>query len=408
MIGRPNGNFLRAAAVGGLVACLAAGLTACSSGGSASSGGDSSVAQDGSPYKVSVAADLSGAGGANGIAGVAGFQAAIKTVNDAGGVNGKKIAVSDPVDALSTTDGAQGAVRQVLSQDPIAILHNTLNATAIVPIAQPAAVTTLSIVSLQSMSVPPQKWFYSASLTKEQAGKAWVSAAADSLNGSLKGKKISLVYYGSASITEYAGEWTKGIVAGGGSVVTEDPTAATIASFTTQAAKIVSAKADLVFIYDLAGSTTLELNALVSAGYKGAILAGDTVSDDASIAKLSAITPQFSAERIYSNSVAGDAMSVAATKYGYSQYVASSYFVKGFVLGYALVAGLKKCGAGCTVKTLPAAMQSAGVVDAGPGIAFGPLQFTSTSHVLATKMQYFKMDPATKKIVTAGAAVSLN
>jgi branched-chain amino acid transport system substrate-binding protein len=388
---------------GAVIAAVALALTACgSSAGNSGSGSSSS-----STYNVSITADLSGPDGGNGVAGVAGFTAAIKAIDNTGGVNGKKISLGTPVDAATTTDGAQSATREALSQNPIAIYANELYIGSAVPVLTQAQVTTLSLPSSDPLQIPPAPWFYSASLSSKQAGAAWVVQATRTL-GSLSGKKIAIIHFDSADLALYTGVWTAGIKAAGGSVVADDAVPPTVASFTSQAAQIVSAKPDLVFVYDLASSTALEVQALVNAGYHGPIMAGDTVNDAATVAKFTAIDPRFSASRLYATATEGGALYAAARKYGYTGQVTSSYFTKGWALGYALAAGLKKCGANCTASSLPAAMQAAGAVNVPGDVAYGPLEYTAASHTLATAMEFVQWDATAGKAVAVGQPVPLN
>ena len=139
-------------------------------GSAAACGGKDSADDSGSggaDYSVSLIGDLSGPYGTYVGPGVAGFQTAIKAINDAGGVNGKQIKLNDPLDAQSTTNAAQVAVRQAVGQKPTALFMSTASTEviAVSSVLGSAKTTSLIVPNDDAQAVPPKDYYYSATLS---------------------------------------------------------------------------------------------------------------------------------------------------------------------------------------------------------------------------------------------------
>ena len=104
---------------------LAPAVAACGggSGGTAASSSNNTagVTASGGSYKVVVLADLSGEDAPNCKPGVAGVQAAVATINAAGGISGKKLQIS-VIDTQTSVDVARTSAQQAISESPFGVI----------------------------------------------------------------------------------------------------------------------------------------------------------------------------------------------------------------------------------------------------------------------------------------------
>jgi branched-chain amino acid transport system substrate-binding protein len=340
---------------------------------------------------------------------VTGFQTAIKAINDDGGVNGKKIKLNDPLDAQSTTNGAQVAVRQAVGQKPTALVMSTASTEviAVASVLGSAGTTALIVPNDDAQAVPPKDYYYSATLSSVDAGNAYVNAMKADL-GDLSGKKVALITSNAASAMAYGVEVQKLVEAAGGTITTFIKNDPTVSSFTSQAGQIMQDSPDAIMQTDSPTNTAVEVKALVDAGYTGPIYGGTAANDDATLQKTAEEGGDYRGPRELNTPVEGDALMTAAEKYGTADQAKSAgiYFSKGWALAYALKAGLEKCGSGCTTAKLPAAMKQVTSFDIPGDITFGGAGFSDQSHVLEQQVQFFTWDKASGKAVASGDPIA--
>jgi branched-chain amino acid transport system substrate-binding protein len=397
--GRRVGRTLAVAVALGLLAAACGSSSNNSSGATTTSGGGTPANTD--PFDIPVLGDLSGPLAANGAAGVAGIQAAIKAFNDAGGADGHKVNLEAAVDAASTAAGATAAATQVVSKNPIAITGQvaSVGLAGMVPTLQQAAIPYVSSQSLDSLLLPtPQKWFYTTSSTSDQQAQLEVSGMKALLGGSLSGKKIAFVGLASPSVDVTLAAIKKKIEDEGGSLTaTERNATAQISSFSAQAANIAGAKPDGVITVDSTANTVITAKALNDAGYTGPMTSSTGANDDTMLKTVN--LPNLFVPRTYNSVQDSKTMSDAATAAGISSdKTNNAFFAQGYTAGLVLAAALKKCGFPCSVAEFEKAADSIGTVDIGD-VGFAPLTFSATRHhgVSAVQFFYWNGTKATKK-----------
>lgn len=401
---RARGQRRRAVAVAVTLA-VAATAAACgdnndSGSGNASGGGDE--------YTVSVVGDLSGPFGAIVGPGVAGFQTAVKTINDGGGVNGKQIKVNDPLDAQSVTNAAQVAVRQAIGEEPIALYMSTASTEviAVSNVLESAAITSLIVPNDDGQAVPPKPYYYSSTLSSADAGNAYVNAIKAEI-GDLAGKKVAIITSNAASAAAYGDQVQELVEAEGGTITMFIKNEPTVPSFTSQAGQIMQDPPDAIMQTDSPTNTAVEVAALVDAGYTGPIFGGTAANDDATLQKAAEEGGDYRGPRELKTPTEGDEVTAAAEKYGTSEEAkAGIYFSKGWALAYALAAGLEECGADCDSSTLPAAMAKVSALEIPGDLTFGPAGFSEQSHVLLQQVQFFTWDTASGEAVASGDPIA--
>jgi branched-chain amino acid transport system substrate-binding protein len=377
--------------------------------GRAAPGADSGTGGSSEPYNVSLFADISGPFAPFVSHGVGGFQTAIAAINDAGGVNGRQIKLNNPIDAQSTPQGAQVAARQAVGQTPVAILVSTASTelASVAGVLAGASTTTLAVPNDDGQAVPPKPYYFSATVSSPVAAKAYANAIEQEL-GTLSGKNIAIVVNNAATSVAYADGLKKLVEAAGGRVSNYLKNEPTISSFTSQAGQIMQNKPDAMMINDSTTNTAIEVAALHDAGYTGAIFGGTAANDDATLKKTSDEGGDYRGPREWKTPVEGDQVWAAAEKYGHLDSAkAGVYFSKGYMLAYALKAGLEACGANCDAKSLPAAMAKASKVTAPGDLGFGASGFTADNHVLLQALQFFGWDKASGKPAALGQPISM-
>jgi branched-chain amino acid transport system substrate-binding protein len=391
----------------GVLLSLAVAATAAACGNDSDSDGSASGGS-GDGYSVSIIGDLSGPFGAVVGPGVQGFQTAIKAINDDGGVNGKQIKLNDPLDAQSTTDAAQVAVREAIGQKPTALIMSTASTEviAVSSVLGSAGITSLIVPNDDAQAVPPKEYYYSATLSSADAGNAYVNAIKAEL-GSLEGKKIAIITSNAASAAAYGDKVKELVEAGGGKVTIFIKNEPTVPSFTSQAGQVMQDPPDAIMQTDSPTNTAVEVAALVDAGFTGPIFGGTAANDDATLQKTADEGGDYRGPRELKTPVEGDAVTAAAEKYGTTEQAkAGIYFSKGWALAYALKSGLEKCGAGCDTSKLPASMASVDSLEIPGDLTFGAAGFSDQSHVLLQQVQFFTWDTASKAAVASGDPIA--
>ena len=402
-----------------VVAALALAAAACGDDGGtastttkASTGGAGSAGTSGpantDPYVVPLLGDMTGAFAANGAAGVAGIQAAVKVVNDAGGINGHPIKLSAPIDSMSTADGATQAAVQAVSSKPVVMTGQVYSGglAGMVPTMDQAKIPYVSASSLDSILLPkPSSWFFTTSSTSAQQAVLEVGQMKALLGGSLTGKKIGFVGLASPSVDGTLTDIKKLIEQEGATLnVTERTASGQVSSFSAQAANIASAKPDALITVDSAANTVIVAKAVTDAGYKGPITSSTGANDDGTLKAIN--LANFYAPRTYNSAADSKIMGDAASKAGVTDKTNNAFFAQGYTTGMALIEGLKKCGFPCTASTFPAAMESVTNVTLGD-VGFGPLQFAADRHFGVTAVQFFGWDNTAQKAVAKGNPVKV-
>ena len=364
---------------------------------SSSSESSSPGAGSAAPFKVALVGDLSGALSGDGIAGVTGIQTAIDNANSSGGVNGQKIDLGTPIDAMSTTTGSVSAIQQAIAQSPVAIMGAAYSTDiqAMVPSLTQSNTPFVSMQNFDTLSYPtPKSWFWTSSVTSAQEATLEVAGMKAMLGGSLQGKKVAFALLNSPGVIATVAPMKTMIQQAGGVVGTTQYTAtAQSSSFSSQAVNIVADHPAGVITVDSDPNTILEVKALRTAGFSGPVTASTGANDDVTLK--TANDPNFFVPRFYNTIDSSTSLKQAASQAGTSRKATNAFFSQGYAAGLILIAALKGCGSSCTAKTLPAALAGIGTLDIGD-LGFGPLMYSTTRNYGVSTVQFFAWNSSTQ------------
>ena len=269
-----------------LAAMLAGGLLACSlftgCGGSQGGGGESSDKPAGDEIVVGANFELTGNVAQYGANANNGFKLAIKEVNDAGGINGKKIKIVE-ADAKSEAAEAVNAATKLISDDKVvALIGPAVTANVIaesqvatdnkVPIIAPAA--TNPDVTVEGGKVKP--YVFRACFIDPQQSEVMAQFA----RKDLMANKAVLYLDSSSDYSKSLGKiFKERFEADGGTVVMEEAFLAKDQDFKAALTKIQTANADVIFVpayYEEVGKIIKQAREL---GITAAILGTDGWDD---------------------------------------------------------------------------------------------------------------------------------
>lgn len=365
---------LRSLAVVAVSATLV--LTGCgrsSDSGSGDSDGD---------IRVAYVGDITGPYALLGDEGATGFHDAIDDINDAGGIDGRKLVVED-FDSQADANAAQTAWRNAFSSNPVAVYYSGLSSTFT---AGFPTMLQRKIPVLAASSTPEafeQDWFFSAYAEPEASATILADAAKKFLDGDLEGKRIAVVGSNTPAVVQQLPLLEKVVEEYGGSVVATELTDSGIASFATQAQKIASADPDAVVTLQ-AGDQVVVTKDLVTAGVTGPIVG--TVGGSSS-AQLEAINaPNYIALRDVISVAPGTELYDIAERHGSLDKATSTFYVYGYAFGQTLGEGLKACGADCSPADLAQAIHDLGDIDAPNYVA--PLNFEGHASGITSEVPY--------------------
>jgi branched-chain amino acid transport system substrate-binding protein len=361
----------------------------------------------GDTYKIGVLLDQTGVSGYQGVPTGAGIQAYIKMINDKGGVNGKKIELQ-VADSQSKPQGAQIALQQLLSSQPIAVtgFMGSAQMAAIPQIAAPAGIPFLMEISSDAQMLPkPQPWLFTTYMPTAKMMQVILSQLEQKL-GTLKGKRLAV----SAANTPFGDGFVQAFKDGASTLgytqAIVDRAALQLTTFAPNAAKIVNSRADALILLDLPSLTPQIVKDTAAAGFTGPIVGYEQAGDPEIIKSVA--SSQYSAFLGATPPAKSGEMANAAKSAGVSDKMTTPNFSYGWSEGAILVKALTDCGASCTGSKLIKAME--GITDfTVPGDAtYGPIGFSPTKHYATNTVQFYTWDNAEQSVVTAGKPVSLS
>ena len=341
-------------------------------------GSTTAQAQD---YKIGYITDLSGPLAGSYTPTWQGFDLYIKALNDRGGVNGRKVAVTIDDDGLRADRAVAAAKKQVESNDVLGIFGLSLSSTQAPVIAemQKVGVPVVSTFSAILDALPPAKPdYFSTGVMFEIAGEA-IGVLQKQLVPS--GKVVGMTFdsVGGRAAILHNGETVEKEGYSWGEVLFPVRTA----DFTPFAQTAAGMKPAMVVGHYGAEQNIGVIAALRAAGYNGPyIIAAYGASEDTA---RQAAAQAGSGENIYmvsryavpTDKAPGMAdLMAAAKKYGIAN--PTSMHVTGWVLGMFAEEALKKCGADCTRAGLDKAIQSVKLDT--KGLTGGPIQMSADNH----------------------------
>jgi branched-chain amino acid transport system substrate-binding protein len=344
-------------------------------------------------YKIGYITDLSGPLAGSYTPTWQGFDLYIKALNDRGGVNGRKIAVTIDDDALRADRAVAAAKKQVESNGVLGIFGLSLSSTQAPVIAemQKVGVPVVSTFSAILDALPPAKPdYFSTGVMFEVAGEAiGVLQKQVAPSGKVVGMTFDSVG-GRAAIAH-----NKETVEKEGYTWGEVLFPVRTADFTPFAQTAAGMQPATVVGHYGAEQNIGVIAALRAAGYTGPyIIAAYGASEDTA---RQAAAQAGSGENIYmvsryavpTDNAPGMADLLAASKkYGVAN--PSSMHVTGWVLGMFAEEALKTCGADCTRESLDKAIQSVKLDT--EGLTGGPIQMSADNHYGPTYWRLYRWE----------------
>ncbi len=341
----------------------------------------SSAAARAQDYKIGYITDLSGPLAGSYTPTWQGFDLYIKALNDRGGINGSKVAVTIDDDGLRADRAVAAAKKQVESDQVLGIFGLSLSSTQAPVIAemQKVGVPVVSTFSAILDALPPAKRdYFSTGVMFEVAGEAiGVLQQKIAPSGKVVGMTFDSVGGRAAILHNKLAVEKEGYTWG------EVLFPVRTADFTPFAQTAAEMKPAMVVGHYGAEQNIGMLAALRAAGYTGLyVIAAYGASEDT--AKQAAVQAG-SGDNIYMVSryavLTDDApgmadLIAAAKKYGIAH--PNSMHVTGWVLGMFAEEALKKCGANCTRQGLDKAMETVKLDT--KGLTGGPIEMSGDNH----------------------------
>jgi branched-chain amino acid transport system substrate-binding protein len=341
-----------------------------------------SSAQAQETYKIGYITDLSGPLAGSYTPTWEGFELYIKTLNDRGGVNGKKVEVVLDDDGLKADRAVANAKKQSERDKVLGIFGLSLSSTqgAVYAEMRKAGVPVVTTFSGIGDALPPANPFsYSTGVVFEVAGDAIGQLIQSIKKG---GKVVGMTFdsvggragiaFNQKSVEKAGGTWDQVLFP----VTTTD--------FTAYAQEVAAKKPDIVVGHYGSGQNLGIIPALRRSGYNGPYVAAsygvteDTIQQAAQRAgsgeNIYYVT-RYSSSFDKNPSVAE--VAAAQKKYGTSKPF-SSMHITGWALGKLAEAALKGCGWPCTPEKLDTIIQAL-KVDMG-GLTGGPIEMSATDH----------------------------
>jgi len=342
----------------------------------------SAQAQD---YKIGYITDLSGPLAGSYTPTWQGFDLYIKALNDRGGVNGRKVAVTIDDDGLRADRAVAAAKKQVESNEVLGIFGLSLSSTQapVVVEMQKVGVPVVSTFSAILDALPPAKpFYYSTGVMFEVAGEAiGVLQKQIAPNGKVVGMTFDSVggraamAHDKLTLEKEGYSW--------GDVIFPVRTA----DFTPFAQTAAAMQPAMVVGHYGAEQNIGVIAALRATGYAGPYVVAaygaseDTVKQAAAQAGSSDNLYMVSRYAVLTDNAPAMAdLIAAAKKYGIAN--PTSMHVTGWVLGMFAEEALKRCGTSCTRESLDKAIQ--GVKLDTKGLTGGPIEMSADNHYGST------------------------
>lgn len=391
---------LTAATIVGAAACSSS--TTGSAGKTTGGGGTTTTAggTSGGTVKIGYATTLSGPYAANGVGERNGFTAYIDYVNKHGGVNGQKIVVT-AVDTKATVSVAVADATQLVSSGVIGItgglLSNACDAQA--PIVTQHQVPIICSAIGTTQLVPPKTYVFTSREAQTSEALPEVNFAKSVAKSSKP--KVAIIIFGSVASSGLANGLKKNIAAEGLTLVTTQNVALGSSDVSAQAAAIEAAHPTVIVgsLYDpLAVSFIRTLQAhgagtIPFVDYDGASLSGSMLplkDKNFYVVSPMTLTGQGSTAGLkqYRTALAG------------AGFKPTGPFVNvGYTEGQEMVAGLQKCGTGCTGAKLASALEKIHLTT--QGVTPGPIEFTPTSHEALHSVDIYHWTTSKSAVVVA-------
>lgn len=349
--------------------------------------------------------DMSGPASSAQMPWVQGFQAYMRKVNDAGGLNGRKVNVlaeDDRYDA--SVDRAN--YEKLAGQTPvlgISGLGNSSAQVALVPTIRRGKVPIVgTYVTAKSAVEPSSPMFYGGFCGFKEMAQVGVKFLADRLK--LKNPKIAVVHLDVASGKEYF-DYMQAEAGHVGGTAKSIPIKVVAADATAQVQQIIESKPDIVAVHGVPSTSILLMRTMKQFGVKVPTFAITYLGTPGVYEALDADTGGnyyfvscFTPGSVDEPGV--KEMAAVADKYGFARQRDDINFVAGWVIGELVASAIAKAGPEPTREKIAALLDQGFTVDT-KGVS-SPLKYTKTNHLGLDVLRPYGYDYRTKKFVAFG------
>lgn len=258
-----------------VMVALSLGATACS--GSNSAGGSSGGSSGGGDILIGVPAPLSGDSASAGEDIVHGAELSAKKINDAGGIDGKKIKIVSQDDACSAQTAAQAA-QKLISQNVVAVAGSYCSSAALPELA---AFHRSGIPFVMDASTNPQ-------LTEQSFPEAFRTIFRDDVQGPvaanfitsyLKAKKVAVVNDSTTYSKGLADQTVTALKKAGADVVYDNALTPGQSDYSSVLTKVSQANPDVFYYTGYFAEFGLLLKQAKQQGLKFQMMGGDANND---------------------------------------------------------------------------------------------------------------------------------
>ena len=353
-----------------------------------------------------VVMDMSGPASAAQGLWVNGVKDYMRKVNDAGGVNGRKINVLAE-DTRFDASLDRISFEKLVNQTPVLGISGMGNANAQVSLMPAIRRGKVPVVGTYTMtkagSEPASPMFYGGFCGYKEMAQVGVGFFTDMVKA--KAPKVLTVHLDTAGGKEYADYVATAAAQHGGSV-TSTPIKVTAADATPQVLEIISSKPDFVAVHGVPSTAILLMRTMQQYGVKtpvfgmtyiGTPLVYSAVSPEAgkNYYFVSCFTPGGADE-----SPGVKEMTAAADKYGHSAMKEDVNYVAGWVVGQVAAEAIAKLGPEPTREKLVESMGKGFEVDT-KGLS-APVKYTKDNHLGLVVLKPFTYDYQAKRFKSFG------
>lgn len=387
--------------MGGAVACagaiaVIAALTGCGGGSGSGSDGSASSAE---PYRIGMSMDLSGPIAFNGKPAAAGLRAYVASLDDRGGVNGRKVDLKVLDDASDVAKGRVN-IQQFNSEHRLATFGFILSnlSMANLPLAARDKMAIVGLGGPASLFEPVQPYFFSYELRAERLESAILNyIATRTKQDGIAKPRVAVFSVDTPSNRDMVKLATQDIKRRGWTVATTQYMPVAPTDVTAQASAIKGSHPDYILMSHNDAGALVAVRGLRSQGVDAPVVNQWAGSADSTLKQLG---DGYVAFRTYtspteSGNAAVTEMKSAARKAGEAKNMTNSYFTQGWVAGMILEKTLKACGACTSGQAFRDALEGLGSIDTN-GLS-GPLQVSAKSHEMVNTVRFFTWDKAADK-----------